>query len=289
MRMAWLYKKGPAVCLVLFSQVSFASQCTDSPPLIDAQHAETLWQGDFSKGFATWGETKFQFGAENIAFVSEPNGRFPKFLRIRYPEGSYDSGTALKGLAPMGGVQFTSNFGSMKVPASDSIVLSYSVRFDEEFDFVRGGKLPGLYGGIPRSGGQLPTGRDGYSTRIVWQSKGKGALYAYLPTNSKAYKGVTYGTMIGAGAWQFEPGKWTDLSQRIKLNKPGTNDGRITIWIDGALVHDECGLRFRDIPSLKIDGIFFSTFFGGNEPDWASRKDTYADFTNFRLSRIKAE
>lgn len=287
MRIAWLSKKGPAVCLLLFSQVSFASQCPDSPPLIDAQHTETLWQSDFSNGLAAWGEVKLQFGVENIAFVSEPDGRFPKFARIHYPKGSYDPGTARKGLAPMGGAQFTSNFASMEVPPSDSMVLSYSVRFDEGFDFVRGGKLPGLYGGIPRAGGQVPTGRDGYSTRIVWQNKGKGALYAYLPTNSKVYKGTTYGTLVGAGAWQFEPGKWTDLSQRIKLNKPGVSDGRITIWVDGALVHDECGLRFRDIPSLKINGIFFSTFFGGNEPDWASRNDTHIDFTNFRLSRVK--
>jgi hypothetical protein len=178
----------------------------------------------------------------------------------------------------------------MKVPVSDSILLSYAVRFDEKFDFVRGGKLPGLYGGIPRSGGQIPTGRDGYSTRIVWQGNdGKGAVYAYLPTNSDVRKGVTYGTVIGAGTWQFKPGKWTDVSHLVKLNDPNVDNGRITVWIDGALVHDECGLRFRDTPSLRINGIFFSTFFGGNEPSWASREDTYADFSNFRLSRFRSK
>lgn len=289
MKIARFCNGGLATLFILFSQNSFAEQCADSPPLIDAQHTETLWRNDFSKAFAQWGELKFQFGVENIAFISEPDGRFPKFLRVHYPEGSLDPATALRGLAPMGGMQFSSRFGNVKVPSSDSIVLSYAVRFDEEFDFVRGGKLPGLYGGIPRSGGQTPTGFDGFSTRIIWQSKGKGAMYAYLPTNSMVYKGVTYGTVIGSGALQFERGKWMDVSQRVKLNEPGVNDGRITMWIDGVLMHDECGLRFRDTPKLKIDGIFFSTAFGGNEPDWASRKDTYADFANFRLSRIKAK
>lgn len=288
MKTAWFYKGGLLVCVLLFSQGSLASKCADRPPLIDAQHIETLWHNDFSKGFAWWGELGFQFGVENIAFVSEPDGRFPKFLRVHYPKGSYDPGTALKGLAPMGGMQFISRFGNMKVPASDSVLLSYAVRFDKEFDFVRGGKLPGLYGGKPMSGGKIPNGRDGFQARVVWQSNGKGALYGYLPTNSTVYKGVTYGDVLGSGAWQFKPGKWTDISHHIKLNDPGANNGRMTVWIDGFPVIDECGLRFRDIPTLKVDGIFFSTFFGGNEPDWASRKDTYIDFTDFRISRIKA-
>lgn len=277
------------VCSISLPQVSFASQCTTDPPRIDAHNTEVLWSDDFRKGFATWGELKFQFGLENMAFNPEPDRHFPTFLRIRYPRGSYDPGTAAKGLAPMGGMQFTSRFSNMKVTPSDSILLSYAVRFEEGFDFVKGGKLPGLYGGTPISGNRIPSGRDGYQARVVWQSNGKGALYGFLPTNSTKYKGITYGTVFGAGAWQFKPGKWTEISHHIKLNRPGESDGRMTVWINGSPVVDECGLRFRDIPSLKIDGIFFSTFFGGNEPGWASRKDTYADFANFKLLRIKSE
>lgn len=274
--------------LVLFWQVSYAD-CNDSPSHITAQNTETIWRDDFKSGFGGWGELKFQFGVENISFVSDPDGRFPKLLRVHYPKKSLDPGSALKGQAPLGGVQFTSRFDLMKVPASDSIMLSYAVRFDEGFDFVRGGKLPGLYGGIPRSGGKTPTGFDGYSTRVTWRENGKGALYAYLPTNSATHKGITYGTVLGAGTWQFKPGKWTQVSHYIKLNKPGVNDGQLAIWIDGVRVHQECGLRFRDTPKLRLDGIFFSTFFGGNEPSWASRVDTHADFADFHLSRVKAD
>lgn len=284
----WFCKYGWVVCLALYSQPSSAAQCADKPPVSELQNAETLWQDDFRNGFQSWGELKFQFGVENISFVSEADILFPKFLRVHYPRGSYDPGSAQRGLAPLGGVQFTSRFESMKVPLSDAIVLSYAVRFDPEFDFVRGGKLPGLYGGIPKSGGHIPNGSDGFSTRAVWLENGKGAIYAYLPTSLGMTKeGQKIGSLIGKGDWQFPVGKWMVVSHLVKLNEPDVDDGRITIWIDGVLVHDECELRFRDVPTLKINGIFFSTFFGGNDPSWATLKDTYADFTNFRLSRVK--
>lgn len=280
------FHRGLAIVLALSWQAAQA-KCPGTPPDITAENTEILWQDDFTKSFSRWGELKFQFGVENMAFVSEPDGRFPKFLRVQYPRGSYDPGTALKGLAPMGGMQFTSRFANIKVSSSDAFLLTYSVRFDRDFDFVLGGKLPGLYGGIPKSGGHIPSGRDGFQVRVVWQRGGKGALYAYLPTSSTVYKGITYGTVLGPGAWQFRPGEWMEITQYMQLNQPGDNNGRMTVWIDGTPVLEACGLRFRDVPSLKIDGIFFSTFFGGNEPEWASRKDTHADFADFRLSQIK--
>ena len=46
---------------------------------------------------------------------------------------------------------------------------------------------------------------------------------------------------------------------------------------------EETGLRFRDIPDLQVDGIQFSTFFGGSGPDWAPLKDEHIDFGNLRL------
>lgn len=285
----YLSKSSFGIFLAIIIPNAFSSECNQDPYDIDDLHREILWKDDFARNMAGWGEVKFQFGVENIQFIPDPERRFSKLLRVHYPKGSFDPGTALKGLAPMGGVQFTSNFEKMKVPESDEILLSYSVRFEDGFNFVRGGKLPGLYGGIPISGGKISTGYNGYSTRIVWQVDGKGGVYAYLPTNSNKIKDVTYGDVMGAGKWQFKPGKWTDVSHLVKLNDPGMSNGRITIWIDGILIHDECGLEFRKTPTLRINGIFFSTFFGGNDLSWASKNDTYIDFSNFRLYRYLSE
>ena len=94
------FHRGLALFLVLSWQVSHA-KCPGAPPEITGENTDTVWHDDFTKSFSPWGELKFQFGVENIAFISEPDGRFKKFLRVQYPKGSYDPATAVKGLAPM--------------------------------------------------------------------------------------------------------------------------------------------------------------------------------------------
>lgn len=271
------------VCAFLFAamlvQGAWAG-CDAYPQLLRDSSLNILWRGNFSDGLAAWGPATFQFGQQNTQFTPDPEHRFPALLRAIYPASSFDPGSAQKGLAPLGGLQFTNKFANVGVPSSDRFVLSFAVRFRDGFNFMRGGKLPGFYGGTPRSGGVIPNGYDGFSTRIVWQSNGKGALYAYLPTS------VTYGTVVGSGTWFFRGGRWMDVSQAVKLNTPGFSDGEVAVWIDGSLVHKECNLVFRSTENLKIDGVFFSTFFGGNDPSWATPEDTYVDFADFRLSKL---
>jgi hypothetical protein len=57
----------------------------------------------------------------------------------------------------------------------------------------------------------------------------------------------------------------------------------VTVWLDGDQVFDRSGVVFRTLPGLHIDGLFFSTFFGGGDPSWASPHDQYADFADFSL------
>jgi hypothetical protein len=224
-----------------------------------------------------WGAVKFQFGEQNVVTAPRVEGPFSDVLRINYPAGSFDPGSAAKGLAPAGGAQFTVVPAGVGAEMGDVAILSYALRLSENFDFVRGGKLPGLYGGIPRSGGQIPNGTDGFSTRIVWQSGGDGALYAYLPTS------LTWGTLFGKGRWKFRPGKWIEIAQQVRLNTPGENNGSIAVWIDRELSFKVCGVRFRDVPALRLNGVFFSTFFGGNDRTWATPNNVHIDFADFKL------
>ena len=152
------------------------------------------------------------------------------------------------------------------------------MRFPESFPFMRGGKLPGLFGGEARAGGQIPDGTDGFSTRLMWRRNGDGEVYAYLPTS------VEHGTSLGRGKWRFQEGKWHLVEQEVKLNTPGKPDGSIRLWIDEKLVVQELNLTFRTTPELKIEGIFFSTFFGGSDLSWATPKETQVDFAHFVVS-----
>lgn len=58
-------------------------------------------------------------------------------------------------------------------------ILKYSVFFPAGFEFVKGGKLPGLYGGKTGcTGGDLAI--DCFSTRLMWREAGQGELYLYV-------------------------------------------------------------------------------------------------------------
>lgn len=234
--------------------------------------AEKNWQEQWNiRSSGAWGE-------ENFEVISDPTRQFQQVLRVYYPEGSASPSVSRKKDRPLGGAQFYAN---LNIAPTDALKLSYYVRFSDNFEFVKGGKLPGLFGGTETSGGDIPDGTNGFSTRLMWRRDGDGEVYAYLPTSKN------YGTSIGRGSWQFIPGLWHHIEQEVILNTPDQKDGIIRVWVDGKLVIDQDNLTFRTTENLKIEGIFFSTFFGGGSTSWATPKDVYADFANFSVSVIE--
>jgi hypothetical protein len=162
----------------------------------------------------------------------------------------------------------------------DEAWLAYDVRFPAGFRFVKGGKLPGLYGGTVTAGRHIPNGRNGFSTRYMWRAAGVGEVYAYLPTS------VAHGTSIGRGAWTWPTGRWARVVQHVRLNTPGVADGLVEVWLDGARVLSSAGLTYRTVPTLRIEGVFFSTFFGGGDASWATPVEQAAQFADVRLSPV---
>ncbi len=208
---------------------------------------------------------EYQFGAANLR-------RDPLGLHARYPLGSYDPAAVRGAGAPLGGAQFRTPFAGMQVAVKDQIGLRYRVRFQDNFRFVRGGKLPGLYGGTANTGGQVPNGSDGFSVRFVWQSLGDGAVSAYLPTSGR------WGSVFGLGQWRFVAGRDHELALYVRLNTPGVADGVIAAWADDVLVAYAPTSCSGHVGRLGIDGFYFSTFFGGSTPDWATPVDTTSHF-----------
>jgi hypothetical protein len=240
--------------------------------------ASALWANDFSQ--SDW-QTPWQiqedkrWGDENRSVISTPGDRFPQILRVRYPRNSASPTVHRTTAAPLGGTQFYAKLGLFP---QDSLRLSYYVRFSENFDFVKGGKLPGLFGGTGNNGGDIPDGEDGFSTRFMWRSDGEGEVYAYLPTSRE------HGTSIGRGSWSFRPNTWYHLEQEVTLNHPGEANGRLRVWVDNQIIFDRSDLTFRSVETLQIEGILFSTFFGGGDRTWATPHDVYADFADFTVT-----
>lgn len=247
---------------------------------LSSPRGAVIWSSGFEAANwrQSWGERKEgHWGLQNIEVITEPSGRFSKVLRVVYPAGSASPKVSSSHGVPLGGTQFFADLGK---PPQDALRLSYYVRFSKDFDFVKGGKLPGLFGGSVNNGRKIPDGTNGFSTRYMWRKNGNGEVYAYLPTSSE------HGTSIGRGNWLFRPGTWHHLEQEIVLNQPGRKNGRIQVWLDGKKVLTNGELTFRTTNALKIEGIFFSTFFGGGDPSWATPKDVYVDFADFSVSSV---
>ena len=192
-------------------------------------------------------------------------------LRVAFAQGSVDPGNTA---APTGGA----GFEQRAVAYAEARCLHYEVRFAPGFDFAKGGKLPGLFGGeAPR--GCLPKELSlGFSARLMWRAQGAGELYLYAPGRS-----ARCGDSIGRGAWRFVPGSWTSIDQEVAVNALGQANGRIRIWVDGRKVIERTDLILRDEASIGVDGLLFATFFGGNDPSWASPKAQSAEFRNFEI------
>ena len=88
----------------------------------------------------------------------------------------------------------------MGVGGYDDLYCSYYVRFAPGFDYVKGGELPGLAGGAANTGGNKPTGRDGWSARMMWRTGGEVVQYVYhvdQPTHLRRRLPVGHGRPAG--------------------------------------------------------------------------------------------
>ena len=240
-----------------------------------------FWKGEFRDAawLAHWApQARLDYGDINLELV--PNEKFGNVLRVHYPKGSSSSSFAREG-NPLGGAEFKAKFpDSAKL---ESIYFSYWIFFDQGFQFVKGGKLPGVCGGSCPSGGAVVTGEGGWSMRYMWRPGGAGEEYGYILPDTH-----NYGTELGLGSWTFTTGEWHHLAEEIILNAPGRADGVLRVWFDRAPTatptFEATNLTYRN-DTTPVSALFFSTFFGGHDASWASPKDTYVDFARFEVCR----
>lgn len=239
-----------------------------------------------------FGELRFTNGVDEgwARIVSGRNafGGTGSALRVRYPAGGEGPGE--------GGAQWIVEFDE----GYEEAYLSYRVMFREGFDFVRGGKLPGLAGGSAPSGSAPADGVRGWSGRLMWRTAFRGVtgqpeqetsglisyakhLHSGFEMDGRQEDEVFVVEPESGQQSVIESGRWYTIRQRVVMNTPGQRDGILQLWLDGRLVLSQDNLQYRNTADLKIDRLFFSTFFGGGEA-WKSSKNEYTYFDDFKLT-----
>ncbi|KZV85428.1 hypothetical protein EXIGLDRAFT_623077 [Exidia glandulosa HHB12029] len=221
---------------------------------------------------------------------SAPNGT--SAWLATYPKGSYNpTGEPRGGI----GFYFPGPAGHDWSDASTTqIMFSYAVYFPTGFQFVKGGKLPGPYGGASAdeafacSGGRQEDRAGCFDLRLMWRTAGAGEIYAYVPEtddNTAALSELqntviddSFGVSVARGSFKFATGDWTAVAQRVKLNTVGQKDGELELFVNGKSVLQATGLEIRTSAASVFRGVHFQSFFGGSDNSWATPIDQQVHF-----------
>lgn len=161
--------------------------------------------------------------------------------------------------------------------ADDESWLSYSVFFEKDWEWNKGGKLPGLAGGTHPTavGGD---GTDGFSARLAWMPTGQLGIYLYHPDrpNELGELRATFGMM--------KKNNWHNITQRVVMNSEGQSDGILEVWLDDLLVLSDHAMTWRTTGTFGADVFLYSAFYGGVSADWSPSTTTFARFANIKVS-----
>ncbi|TAJ15076.1 hypothetical protein DMA11_02600 [Marinilabiliaceae bacterium JC017] len=163
--------------------------------------------------------------------------------------------------------------------------LNYNLYIPKSFDFNKEGKLPGLAGGKPLGGGDIPTGYNGWSSRMMFLKGGKLCVYLYH------YKMKTeFGRMLllhksNSKPYLLQKDSWINIKQSIRLNSINNSDGKVIIYINNKQMLKVDNICFRKTEKLNIDKLIFSCFIGGDKIGSGPDNQTFLCFNNFQLSQ----
>ena len=250
------------------------------------QDFETASVGLFTKDVLNeqWETPLWHMGIREERVKIVQDAEKGKAMEVLFPAHQYGSKGAVGFLNDLSfGVDFQRTF--------EELYVSYDVKFSENFEFVLGGKLPGLCGYNTtqepgdgcNTGGGFPTGYDGWSGRGMWREDG--VLENYMYHADQFYE---YGD---DEIWDVKPvrGQWHTIQHRIVMNTVGEANGVVEAWFDGVKVLSSTNMLYRKTADIGINLFYFSTFYGGADPSWAPGSDQYMYYDNFRIATTPLE
>lgn len=280
--------------LAVLTAFTFSAQLSEAQVLFENNFDQYPQAGLYTTDQldVDFAEPRFEDGIREgrVSLVTGANafGGEGTTLAVAFPEGQVgtkETGAQWKSILPQ---------------AVEEATLTYRVKFSDGFDFVRGGKLPGLAGGTAPSGSTQADGFNGWAGRLMWRT-----FFTGEPGEPEQLTsgGISYAKHVNSGFDQdgrqedrvfwiddagenvvLQSGVWYEIQQRVVMNTPSVRDGILQIWLDGQLVLDQNDLEYRKTADLQIDQLFFSTFFGGNSSGWATSQDEVIFFDDFKIT-----
>lgn len=230
----------------------------------EGEYTKERWKAD-------WPGCEFEGGVKDgRVFVMEQGGT--KWLRVNFAVGQ---------IGPeQGGAGWRWPFGR-----HEEAELRYTLRFSHDFDFVKGGKLPGLCGGPDNvSGGRPADGKNGFSARLMWRRGGRGEAYVY----HKNQKGNYGDSFAFPEDFRFPMNEPVTVRLAVGMNTPGKKDGTLRVWTataghDEKLMVEKKDMEWRTVDSFGVDGLYFETFHGGGDKSWAPTRPCFVEFKEMRV------
>ncbi len=194
-------------------------------------------------------------------------------LRIAVPEGSHYGASLQYAFARKTGAE------------PEEVYFRYYLRFADDWDPQRGGKLPGIGGTYGRAGwgGRPGNGRNGWSARGQFNGRKDGAtpigFYCYHADMKRRYGSSWIWTKDRRG--YLKNNRWYCVEQYARMNTPGENDGILRGWVDGRLAFEKTDVRMRDIPALRIECIWINIYHGGK---WSAQSTDHLYIDNIVIA-----
>lgn len=254
-----------------------------SPFVLIAQIAGQAHFEEFSQGFefvqSSWSTEGF-----NSPWVNGFNQQRAYIDSTYRHDGTY----SLRILYPDTGVGPTESGAQapLPIPPKSQYYSSYWLRFSDNFSWGTtsyGGKLPGLAGGANCSGCETCDGTNGFTARLMWRTGGKAVLYLYH-MNKVNPCGDNYNLLDKNGnIIYFQPGKWYNIIERVKVNTGSNQDGEVELWVNNEHALLVTGLEFVTNGD-QVDNFYFSTFHGGSGAGWEPGVNCHIWFDDIVIS-----
>jgi polysaccharide lyase-like protein len=264
------------VVLIVGGTLAIGAQSAAPPALLEGSGLAAAYPND--SGITGNSSVLFADGFENYTSASQLSTNYSNYYQgsnIAFDTSTFVGGTkSLRIRQPASGVEVSNAIVKTISPARDALYMRVYARYASNYAGMNsahnGLRITGKYTGP----GRRPNGTDFFLVSVEnsrWGSDpepGYTHAYVYHPEQDDVYGehwfpdgSVTNGTQSFGSYFVSRPkvlparGVWICFEILVKMNTPGTRDGRVAVWQDGRLVADWQSVRFRDVDTLKIDEI----------------------------------